>query len=83
MRQQEPFTYFILDFYFWCGRFLKSLLNLLQYWFCFTFWFFGHMARGILTSWSGMEPELHAFEGEVLIPGLSGESQEEPFRFGH
>ena len=26
-----------LFFFFWCGQFLKSLLNLLQYFFCFTF----------------------------------------------
>ena len=25
-----------------CGSFLKSLLNLLQYFFCFLFWFLGH-----------------------------------------
>ena len=30
------------------------------------------MARGILTSWSGMEPEPLAFEGEVLIPDCQG-----------
>ena len=34
---------------FWCGPFLKSLLNLLQYCFCFMFWFFGHEACGILA----------------------------------
>ena len=27
-------------FFFWCGSFLKSLLNLLWYCFCFMFWFF-------------------------------------------
>ena len=26
--------------FFWCGPFLKSLLNLLQYCFCFMFWFY-------------------------------------------
>ena len=31
------------------GPFLKSLLNLLQYCFCFMFWFFGHEARGLLA----------------------------------
>ena len=30
---------FFLSFVFWCGLFLKSLLNLLQYCFCFMFWF--------------------------------------------
>ena len=28
---------FLRIFFFWCGSFLKSLLNLLQYCFCFTF----------------------------------------------
>ena len=33
----------MLKFFFsWCGPFLKSLLNLLQYCFCSLFWFFGH-----------------------------------------
>ena len=35
---------------FWCGPFLKSLLNLLQYWFSFMFWFFDPKACGILPS---------------------------------
>ena len=26
-------------FCLWCGQFLSLLLNLLQYWFCFMFWF--------------------------------------------
>ena len=30
---------FILRFFFWCGPFLKSLLNLLQYCLCLIFWF--------------------------------------------
>ena len=32
---------FLKFFFFSCGPFLKSLLNLLQYCFCFMFWFFG------------------------------------------
>ena len=36
-RKERPF---FLRF-FWCGPFLKSLLNLLQYCFCFMSWFFG------------------------------------------
>ena len=35
--------------FFQCGPFLKSLLNLLQYYFCFAFWFLGHKAYGILV----------------------------------
>ena len=34
-------NFFLFFFSFWCGPFLKSLLNLLQYCFCFMFWFFG------------------------------------------
>ena len=37
--------------------FFKSLLNLLQYYFCFTFWFFDHEACGILTLQPGLEPD--------------------------
>ena len=40
---------FFLSFVFWCGLFLKSLLNLLQYCFCFMFWFFGCEACGIFS----------------------------------
>ena len=38
--------------------FLKSLLNLLQYCFCFMFWFFGHNTCGILAPWPGIELQL-------------------------
>ena len=47
-----------LFFFFWCGSFLKSLLNLLQYCFCFLFGFvgvfFGPEACGILPPWLGV-----------------------------
>ena len=36
--------------------FLKSLLNLLQYYFCFMFWFFGLNAYGILVPHQGWNP---------------------------
>ena len=48
---------------------LKSLLNLLQYCLCFTFWFFGHGSYGISAPWPGIKPEHPAFEGEVLTTG--------------
>ena len=48
-----------------CGPFLNSLLNLLQYCFCFTFWFFGHQACGILASQPGVEPVSPALEGKL------------------
>ena len=42
-------------FFFNVDHFLKSLLKLLQYCFCFTFWFFGHKACGIPAPWPGIE----------------------------
>ena len=37
----------IFFFFFWWESFLKFLLNLSQYCFCFMFWVFGHEACGI------------------------------------
>ena len=51
---------------FWCGPFLKSLLNLLQYCFCFIFWHFDQEAYVILAPWPGIEPAPSALEGKVL-----------------
>lgn len=48
--------------------FLKSLLNSLQYYFCFTFWFFAHEAREILAPVPWIEPT-PTLEGEILITG--------------
>ena len=50
----------------------KSSLNLLQYWFCFMFWFFGSEARGTLVPWPGIERTSPALEGEVLTAGVPG-----------
>ena len=63
---------------------LKSLLNLLQYCSCFTFWFFGLLCFGfwswgrwdfssLTRDWTGTSPLL---EGEVLTMGLPGRSPE-------
>ena len=61
-------------FFFFLGiPFLKSLLNLLQYCFCFMFGFWPE-ARGILVPQPGMEPMPHALEGKVLITGPLGKS---------
>ena len=46
--------------------FLKSLLNLLQYCFCFMFRFFGQEACGILVPQPGTEHSPPVLEGEVL-----------------
>ena len=64
--------FFLIDFchfffkIFWCGQFLKSLLNLLQYCFCFIFWFFDLEAYWILAPQPRIEPVPPALEGEVL-----------------
>ena len=61
-------------FLFWCGPFLKSLLNLSQYRFCFMFWFLSHEACGIPAPRPGMEPTPPALEGEVLTTGPPGKA---------
>ena len=53
---------------------LKSLLNFLQYCFCFMFCFWGHETCGILAPWPGIEPAPDALEGEVVTTGLPGKS---------
>ena len=48
----------------------KVLLNLLQYCFCFVFfWSFGHKACGIPAPQQGIEPAPPALEGEVPTTG--------------
>ena len=64
--------FFFLRFFFWCGPFLKSLLNLLQYCFCFMFRFSGHKSCGILAPQPGIEPTPPALEREVLTTGPPG-----------
>ena len=63
----SPCSYFFKDF--WCGPFLMSLLDLLQYCFCYMFWVFGYKAWRILAPWPGIERSLPALEGEVLTTG--------------
>ena len=54
IKKQYPF--FVSFFIFWCRPFLKSLLNLLQYCFCFMFWFFGLQGmwnlRSLIRDWT-------------------------------
>ena len=69
-----PGLFSFYDFFFLCGPFLKSLLNLLQYWFCFMFWFLGCKARGILPPWPEIQHTPPALEGKVLSTGLPGKS---------
>ena len=58
--------------FFWCGPFLNPLLNLLQYCFCFVFWFFGLKAYVVLAPGIGIEPTTPALEGKVLTTGSPG-----------
>ena len=53
---------------------LKSLLNLLQYCFCFMFWVLGPEGCGVLAPRPVIEPAHLVLEGEVLTPGLPGKS---------
>ena len=66
------FLNILFIYLFLCGPFLKSLLNLLQYCFCFMFWFFGQEACGILAPWPGIEPLPPALEGKVLTMNRQG-----------
>ena len=50
------------------GTILKSLLNLLQYFFCFISRFLGQEACGILTPWAEIEPAPPTLEIEILTP---------------
>ena len=58
---------------FLCGLFLKSLLNLLQYCFCFYFVFWPQSLWN-LSSQPGIEPVLPALEGKVLTAGPPAKS---------
>ena len=57
---RKPYLFFKF-FFMWI--FLKSLLNLLQYFFCFMFGFFGCEACGILAPRPGIKPAPPALEG--------------------
>ena len=60
--------------FFGCEPFLKSLLNLLQYCFCFMSWFYGPRYVGILAPPPGIESSPPTLEGKVLTTGLQGKS---------
>ena len=68
------FKIFFKDLFWGWPCFLKSLLNLLRYCFCFMFRIFGPKAHGILAPRSRIEPTPRALEGEGLITGPSGKS---------
>ena len=69
-------------FFFFCGPFLKSLLNLLQYCFCFMFWVFGPQVCGVLVPQPVIEPAPLVLEGEVLTPRLPGKSLSQLLKSG-
>ena len=54
--------------------FLKFLLNLLQYCFCFMYWFFSQESCGTLASQPGIKPTPLVLEGEVLTTETPGKS---------
>ena len=64
--------FFPKDFKKTYEAFLKSLLNLLQYCFCFMFLVFWPEACGILVPWPGIEPASPALEGKILTSGCPG-----------
>ena len=68
-------NFFFKDFFFSCGPFLKSLLNLLQYASLLCFVFFDQKACGILVPRQGIKPAPPALEAEALTTGSPGKSQ--------
>ena len=68
------FLRFFVLFCFDVDHSLDSLLNLLQYFFGFRFWLFGHQECGILVSRPGIEPAPTALESKVLNTGPPGKS---------
>ena len=70
------FSFFlkIFFFFFWCGPFLKSLLNLLQYCFCFMFLFFSPQCIWGLSSLTRDQTLSPCIGRRSLTTGLSGRS---------
>ena len=68
------FCFLFTVFFFFAVNHFLSLLNLLQYCFCFIFWFLGHEACGILAHHPGIKPAPPALEDEVLTTGPPGKS---------
>ena len=65
----------VKELFFFMWTIFKVFMNLLQYCFCFMFWFFGLEACGILAPTPGMEPTPPALEGEVFTTGPPGKTQ--------
>ena len=60
------FTCIIFKMFFKYRPLFKSLLNLLQYCFCFLFWFLGPKACGIIAPQPGIKPDPPALPGKSL-----------------
>ena len=81
----DLYILFLFLNFFWCGPFLKPLLNLLQRSFCFCFCFFfvclflSCEACGILAPRPGIRLTLPALEGKVLTTRPPGKSLTELF----
>ena len=69
-----PPIFFLIWIFFWWRPFLKSLLNLLQYCFCFIYIFFGHKTCEILTPQPRVEDAPPILKGKILTTGLPGKS---------
>ena len=54
---------------------VQTIKNLLQYRFCFIFWFFGCKVYERLAPRTGIKPAPLELEGEVLTTGLPRKSQ--------
>ena len=63
------YSFSFFKIFFLCGPFVKSLLNLLQYYFFFYVLDFGHETLEILAPWPGIEPTSPAWGGDVLAMG--------------
>ena len=63
------FSFWIFKIFFWCGPFLKTLLNFLQCFFCFMLSFFFFFFK---APWPRIEHRTSALEGEILTNGLPG-----------
>ena len=73
-KTREKFSFF----FFYVDRFLKSLLNLLQYCFCFLcFGFLVIEACGVLVPPPGIRPTSPAFGRQSLTTGPPEKSQQD------
>ena len=68
------FCCFFFFFHFWCGPFLKSVLNLLQHCLCFMIWFFWPWGLCDLSSLTGdltCTPGIGRWSRNTGLPGKS------------